>query len=53
MIYHDLVIGDFFHINTGAILNANCKLYGYSKIDACEFYSVKKSNQEYNFEAEV
>jgi len=53
LIDHDVVIGDFCHINTGAIVKANCQVESYLKIDAGEVYSGKQFNQEYSFEVGV
>ena len=53
LIDHDVVIGEFCHINTGAIIKANCKVESYSKIDAGEVYSDRQFNQEYSFEVGV
>jgi acyl-[acyl carrier protein]--UDP-N-acetylglucosamine O-acyltransferase len=32
LIDHDVVIGEFSHINTGVIVKANCKVESYSKM---------------------
>lgn len=45
LVDHDVIIDEFCHINTGAIVKANCKVNTYTKLDAGEVYSGEQINK--------